>query len=274
MRYIFKFLVAVMVLAMSTQAQASFILDFSQFTGGSVVNSANPLSSVSFATSSTISQSLGADGVLSSGDPFSQAALTDYSTGYTSSLTNLFTVSLGGNGQLLTIKAPVLTGVLTTSGGTPGSFYYVYNVPASGIEIYYSNTAGTGETLIGSATLIAPSGGLNTDSINGTFNTGTFHLFADLDTLTSGIFKSADGTDLASYLTDGYIVRAELAGHINLTSSSINASDPNNPIINANFTNGGEFSIAATPEPGTMLLMGLGTLGAAVMRRRNRARSC
>jgi hypothetical protein len=273
MRYIFKFLVAVMVLAMATQAQASFILDFSQFAGGSVVNLGDPLSSVSFATSSTISQSLGADGVLSVGDPFTQAALSDYSTGYTDALTNTFTVTLGG-GQLLTIKAPLLTGVLTASGATPGSFYYVYNVPASGIEIIYSNPSLPLGTQIGTATLIAPSGGLNSDSINGVFNTGTFHLFADINTLTSGIFKSADGTDLASYLTDGYIVRAELAGHINLTSSSINGSDPNNPIINANFTNGGEFSIAATPEPGTMLLMGLGTLGAAVMRRRARSRSC
>lgn len=273
MRYVFKFLVSVMVLAMAAQAQASFILDFSQFAGGTVVNGGSALSSVSFATSSTIAQSLGSDGVLSSGDPFTQSALSDYSTGYTDAMTNTFTVTLGG-GQLLTIKAPVLTGYLTSSGAQPGSFYYVYNVPASGIEIFYSNSS-VSETLIGTATLIAPSGGLNSDTINaGQFNTGTFHLYADINTLTSGIFKTGDGTDLASYLTNGYIVQAELDGHINLTSSTIDTTNPQNPVINANFTNGGEFTIAATPEPGTMLLMGLGTLGAAIIRRRTSARSC
>ncbi len=269
MRHFFKLLVCAMVLTLATQAQAAFVLDFSGFAGGSVVNTGDPLASVSFAGTSTITQQLGADGVLSSGDPFSQAPLQDFSVGYTDT-NNIFTVNLGPNGQMLIIKAPTLTGQLTTQNG-PNSFFYTYDVPASGIEIYYDNDT-ISATKIADATLTAPSGGLNSDTLaSGFFNTGTFHLYATLDTLLSGIIYN-NGTDLADLVNNGIDVLAQLDGHINLNNSEVIVNPDGTTAIRANFNNGGEFTISAVPEPGTMLLMGLGTMGMAFIRRRARSR--
>jgi hypothetical protein len=251
---------SVLMLAFASQAQASYIMDFTSL-GGTDLGTIN---STSFTGTSTVVQHLGSDGVLTSGDPFSQTNTSLFSAGYTN--TSLTYIVPLPNNQMLTIVAPALSGALTTASGT--NFNYLYNTPTTGINIYYSNGS-ISNLLIATVTLTNPSGGINNDGFNtGTqFTTGTFHLTASFTYLYPGIFETADGTDMATLLAEGYAIIAGMSGHIDF-SNEVFTPDPTDPTVSSFINIGGDLVVEATPEPGTMLLMGVGILGMAFVRKR------
>jgi len=260
-----RLFLCVCFLAVSTQAQAFYTLDFSSLGG----NTYTDIDTVLMAGGSSVQQftSSGIIGDVQIGDVFEQTTANTYISESAKFFKNGDYHNMLGTDVIgLKVDDGILNGVITdlvTVGADPFGFEYKY-VAGEVVSMWYDN--GGGAVQIATITL-TDGGGINlvpqADQIG--FSTGTFNLIGTLEVLVDNVFYY-NGKDLFDELSPLVVAMSTLDGSINL--------DPATNVTPDSFTQGvkssGDMVIYATPEPATMTLLGIGALGAAFLRRRSR----
>lgn len=218
---------------------------------------------------SKVTQFLGSDHVLNAGDTFiqNQVKLLFVSDTLNGSTENVYT---GLQKNKLYLSASGLTGFVDPTGKN-----YLYN-PNQFAAIYWDYYIGA--TLFHDKIAdvkLASGGGILDDGVFGLLNptpTGTVHLDGTLFNIQPGVFWSG-ATDLSTLKLLNINVNASLRGSNNVTTNSptLVGGQPVSLLLGVH--SNVDLSITPTPEPATMLLMGLGAMGAAVLRRRNGRKS-
>jgi len=260
-----RLFLCVCFLAVSTQAQAFYTLDFSSL-GGNVYTD---IDTVLMAGGSTVQQftASGTPGDVQVGDVFQQTTVNPYVAESAKYFKNGDYHNMLGTDVIgLKVDDGVLNGVVTsliTAGVNPLGFEYKY-VAGEVVSMWYDN--GGGATEIAKVTL-TDGGGLNlipqADKIG--FSTGTFNLLGSMQILVDNVFYY-NGKDLFDELSPLVVAMSTLDGSINLGK----AFDVDGASFKQTVKSSGDMTIYATPEPATMTLLGIGALGAAFLRRRSR----
>lgn len=262
-----RLLLCVCFLAVSTQAQAFYTLDFSSLGG----NTYTDIYTVLMAGGSTVQQFTGSGipGDVQVGDVFKQTTVNEYivkSSGYSLEPGGDYFDMLSPDVIGLKVDDGVLDGVVTelvTVGPDPFGFEYKY-VAGEVVSMWY----GTGGGAVQIATVTLTGGGginlvPNADQIG--FQTGTFNLIGKMEVLVDNVFFY-NGKDLFDELSPLVVAMSTLDGSINLGPATSITNDSFKQSVGAS----GDMNIYATPEPATMTLLGIGALGAAFLRRRSR----
>ncbi|WP_243361497.1 PEP-CTERM sorting domain-containing protein [Fundidesulfovibrio terrae] len=250
-----RIILAALMVFFATQAHA-IVYDFSSFGGGTY-----DARLLTFGGLVDITQSLGADNVLSAGDPFTITSLSMQATQYRDTATN---------NKLTIANSDVLTIVGTATGHlisvAPGDVPYVYD--SIDLSLFYDNTLDVNPAvkIADAKVLQPPNGGNLNDNVLGNVSTGTYTITSPLaDILPGVIFLS--GKDVSTF---SFPVIALTTGHLSFLDAGISGT---NPVFISKGDIDGELKVTATPEPTTMLIMGSGLLGMFAARRRSKKNS-
>lgn len=261
-----RLFLCVCFLAVSTQAHAFFTLDFSGAGIGSTTYT--NISSLALAGSGNVEQfTPGGAGQIEVGNTFTQTAIgTDFvkAYGFYDSVLNFVSPMLGSDKLSLRVLDGQLDGTITAAGvvGTSTIFEYDY-VPGDIVQFVYKDGANP-EVIIADIKVLEGNGSNSLNDFIGS-GTGTFNLLGKMTVNVDNLIY-VNGHDVFDFpLTT--IALAAYDGHINLgAATDITATSFKQQVKGI----GGEMTIYATPEPATMTLLGIGALGAAFLRRRNR----
>lgn len=230
--------------------------------------------------SSYVNQSYGADGVFSDNDTFTEYSQLNQVLYYTEPGAPgdlmLFSGISGANYNMY-LYATGLTGYATNVSATDPTdlntyqFNYVFNPNVGIISMYIDDNLdpldGVSETL--STFNLAFGAGIgNPGFLGGASPNGTTNITSEFVSPMAGVFSTGSGIDFASFPAEWALgllnTNNQVAGLIEYVGTTPTGLAGFNAVINS----AGQMNVAVIPEPATMLLLGSGLLGLAVLGRK------
>jgi len=217
--------------------------------------------------SSAITQQLGADGVLSVGDAFTEDSGLIYDSYWVepgfNPITDKKDFGLLAQGYRFYSLATGLAGQISNMNAD--SFDYTFTPDAGSVEFQLLTPSG----VVSLATLevVAPSGGTNDLSTQGGVGpNGDTDLTLRFVSALNGVFLTSGGIDISLRPQD-YVALLNTNNLLRIVGGQTGA----NGYVVAAAQNSGQANIAVVPEPTSMLLLGMGLAGLAAIRRKKAA---
>lgn len=224
--------------------------------------------------SSNVSQSFGTDGLFNNGDTFSEYSQLNQLNYYTEpgapADVNVFSL----NGNHMYIYATGLTGYATNVSATDPlnlatyQFDYVFNPHVGTIRMYIDNDFDptNGGTVLTTFDLLFGAGIGNPGFLGGATPNGTTNITSEFINPLSGVFLTDTGLDFA-LLPPGMTALGLLNTNNQVAQLTVNTGPTGVTGFNAVINSAGQMNVSV-PEPATMLLLGSGLLGLAVLGRK------
>lgn len=213
------------------------------------------------------------------GDPFVGARFSEFGALYSISYTEENCVglcdfgapSLFDGGLDLTLSFTGLTGVVTAFDGGTGAINYKFD-PGVGTVKLLGNTGGA-DVELASFSLVGPSGGDLGDFFGiGSQSQGQSTISALVLSSVSDLFRDAGGNSLDDLITNSQlfslvVTTNKISGNAPFTFSGACSFDAGAFCATGDVTSDGSFDLLRIPEPLTTMLMAIGLLAMALIRR-------
>jgi hypothetical protein len=252
-------------------------------TDSPIVHFDDKIGAISINGDTTITQSLGGDGKLNNGDTFTESGQLEIINKDTSAISfsdptvttqyHVYVDFQNLTGQITDYNAGTTTPGATTLAnyGTnlaDDSYKLAFAPGLGSITLYLDdNTDPTDGTLatLADYTLVTAEG-TSPELVAGSSVEGQFGLVTGFTSVYPGVWSFDDGTKFEDWMAT-YGIPSIFLSSFNL-GATVNAISTSGSDLSFNVFNHGDFRVSAVPEPGTLMLLGLGLLGIAGVSRK------